>query len=102
MAMAHTVKCRFWRPLTLRELQRVKRWTEARQLQSSAEYQVWQIVLAGWLMGWIGWLPAFELDAPWAYPLCLVAMSLPRCYVYLRSQAHAACVLRCDWLEALD
>jgi hypothetical protein len=100
-AMAHTVKPKFWRRLTLLQMQGVKRWHIAQQREHTLEYKVWEMVLTAWLMGWIGWLPAYVFDASWAYPLCMGGMLLPQGYVYIRGQAHAAGVLRCDWLGLL-
>lgn len=54
-----------------------------------------------WVMGRVGWLPAFALDAPWAYPLCLLAMLAmlaPDLYALARARAHRSQKIRCDWL----
>lgn len=85
--------------LTLAQLQRIKRWHEAQHGAHPLEYQVWEAVLTLWIMGWMGWFPAFAFEAPWAYPLCALGMFMPRLYVQWRARAHAAKRLRCDWLE---
>lgn len=90
-----------WHRLTLRQLQRLKDWRVAQQAAHPAECQVWEAVLTLWVMGWMGWLPAFAFGAPWAYPLCLLGILTPQLYVYGRARAHAAQRLRCDWLELL-
>ena len=85
--------------LTLAQLQRVKNWHVAQQGARPVEYQIWEAVLTVWVMGWIGWLPAYAFEAPWAYPLCLLGVFAPRLYVRLRARAHAMQRLRCDWLD---
>ena len=91
----------FWRPLSLRQMHSIKKWNSANQLPHSLEGVVWNIIVTAWLMGWIGWLPSWVFNAVWAYPLCLVAMLLPQSYVYARTQAHSAGIVRCDWLHVL-
>ncbi|MBC7444993.1 MAG: hypothetical protein H7273_05910 [Polaromonas sp.] len=88
--------------MTLAQFQRIRHWREARQASHPLERRLWEAVLTLWMMGWVGWLPAFEADAPWAYPLCLLGILLPRVYVYWRVRAHQARRLRCDWLDLLD
>jgi hypothetical protein len=90
-----------WDHLGLTQLQRIKRWQVDHQGAHPVEYQAWEAVLTLWVMGWMGWLPAFELEAPWAYPLCLLGILTPKLYVYWRARAHAAGRLRCDWLDLL-
>ena len=85
-------------PLTLAEILRIKRWLVAHRAEHPLEYELWDIMLCLWLMGWVGWLPAFVLDALWACPLCLLGMSTPRLYVAWRRHAHRLQHLRCDWL----
>ena len=63
------------------------------------EYQLWDAMLTLWLIGWVGWLPAFAFDAIWAAPLCLAASFAPTVYVAWRASAHRAHRLRCDWLR---
>ena len=94
-------KPKFWRQLNFDQLQRVKLWHAAQERENTLEYKLWQLVLTAWLMGWVGWLPAFVFDAIWAYPLCAVGMLLPQAYVYLRGRIEAAGMLRCDWLRLL-
>lgn len=90
-----------WHHLTLAQLQRLKDWHVAHQALQPMEYWVWDAVLTQWVMGWMGWLPAFVFEAPWAYPLCLLGMVMPQLYVHWRAQAHETQRLRCDWLELL-
>ncbi len=85
--------------LTLTELHRIKRWHVAHRNDHPLEYQLWDAVLCLWLMGWVGWLPVFALEAIWASPLCLLATFTPRLYVAWRRQAHRLHRLRCDWLR---
>lgn len=86
-------------PLT--ELQRIKKWHVAHRGEHPLEYHLWDTVLTMWLMGWVGWLPAFVLDACWALPLCAVAILVPRLYVNWRQQAHIKQRLRCDWVDCI-
>jgi len=85
-------------PLTLAEMQRIKRWHVAHRDDHPLEYQLWDLLLSVWLMGWLGWLPALALDELWVWPLCLLAMAAPRLYVAWRWHAHRLRRLRCDWL----
>jgi hypothetical protein len=89
------------RHLSLAHLQRVKKWHLAEQAAHPLEYHLWDIVLTIWLMGWIGCVPAFAFDAPWAYPLCALGVMTPRLYVRWRARAHEGGRLRCDWLDQL-
>ena len=84
-------------PLTA--LQRIKKWHVEHRSDHPLEYQVWDAVLTLWLMGLVGWLPAFALRAWWAMPLCAVASIAPSLYVSWRQRAHAGQRLRCDWLH---
>jgi len=84
--------------MSLDELQRIKQWHVRHRQENPVEYQAWDLMLTLWLMGWIGWIPAFAFDALWAAPLLAVAMSAPTLYCTLRGKAHHARRLRCDWL----
>lgn len=86
-------------PLTLTEMQRIRNWHLEHRDGHPLEYQLWDAVLCFWLMGWVGWLPAFVLDVFWAWPLCLLASVTPRLYVDWRRHAHRMQRLRCDWLS---
>ena len=93
------------RPLdrvTLAQLQQIKVWREDHRVSHPQERRLWEAVLTLWMMGWMGWLPAWGCDAPWAYPLCLLGILSPSLYVYCRLNAHVAGQLRCDWLHLLD
>lgn len=93
------VRSSYWHPITLAQLQRVKDWRETQRAAHPLECQLWEIVLTAWVMGWMGWLPAFTFEAAWAYPLCVLGTVAPRLYVYVRARAHIARRLRCDWLD---
>jgi hypothetical protein len=84
--------------MTLDELQRIKRWHVAHRADHPVEYHLWDAMLTLWLMGWVGWLPAFAFGAVWATPLCMLAMFAPTLYVAWRVRAHRTRRLRCDWL----
>ena len=84
--------------ISLAELQRIKKWQMAHQAEHPVEYELWQAVMTVWVMGWVGWLPAFAFDAWWAMPLCAVAMAAPGLYIGWRAKAHAMQRLRCEWL----
>ena len=84
--------------LTLAALQRIKQWHLAHRSDHPLEYQVWDTVLTLWVLGWVGWLPAFALDVYLAYPLCLLGMATPQLYVSWRASAHARGRLRCERL----
>lgn len=86
------------RSLTLTEMQRIRKWHVAHRQEHPLEYQLWDAVVCLWLMGWVGWLPAFALELLWACPLCLLASCTPRLYVRWRRHAHRQQRLRCDWL----
>jgi len=88
--------------VTLTQMQRVKNWHEAQHGAHPVERQLWEAVLTLWMMGWIGWLPAYAFEAPWAYPLCLLGVLAPRLYVLWRARAHESRRLRCDWLHLMD
>jgi hypothetical protein len=83
--------------LTLSELQRIKRWHVAHKRDHPLEYQLYDGVLTLWVMGWVGWLPAFAFEAPWACLLCALGMAGPTLYIRWRVRAHLANKLRCDW-----
>jgi hypothetical protein len=86
--------------MKLNELQRIKQWHVAHRGDHPVEYHLWDAMLTLWVMGWVGWLPAFAFDALWAAPLCLFAMFAPTLYVTWRMKAHEARRLRCDWIRS--
>lgn len=86
--------------MTLAELQRIKQWHVENRAGHPLEYQLWDAMLTLWLMGWVGWLPAYAFDQLWSLPLCALGMFAPSLYVSCRSRAHRARKLRCDWLGA--
>jgi hypothetical protein len=86
--------------MSLDELQRIKQWHVDHRSDHPVEYHLWDAMLTLWLMGWVGWLPAFAFEAMWAAPLCMTAMFAPTLYVAWRGKAHRARRLRCDWIAA--
>lgn len=84
--------------ITLDLLQTVKQWHVEHAADHPIELQLWDAVLASWLMGWIGWLPTWALDAWWAAPPLLLGMMAPRLYIGWRAKAHASRRIRCDWI----
>lgn len=84
--------------MSLEELHRIKQWHLAHRADHPLEYQLWDLTLTVWLMGWVGWVPTFAFDALWAAPACALAMCAPGLYVGWRERAHRARRLRCDWL----
>lgn len=83
----------------LSELHRIRRWHVEHAQDHPLEYQLWDAVLTSWLMGWVGWLPTWALDAWWAAVPCVLGMLAPGLYVGWRARAHARHRLRCDWLD---
>ena len=84
--------------MDLDAMQRIKRWHVAHQREHPVEYQTWDAMLTLWMIGWVGWIPAFAFEALWAAPLLAFAMSAPAMYVAWRRRAHQRRRLRCDWL----
>ena len=84
--------------MDLDTLQRIKRWHVSHQSDHPVEYHAWDAMLTLWLVGWVGWIPAFAFDALWAVPLLILAMAAPTLYVSWRAWAHQKRRLRCDWL----
>jgi hypothetical protein len=85
--------------MTLNELQRIKKWHVAHRSEHPVEYHLWDAMLTLWVMGWVGWLPAYAFEQFWTMPLCVVATAAPSLYVAWRMKAHRAQKLRCDWLR---
>ena len=85
--------------MSLDELQRIRQWNVAHQRDHPLEYHAFEVMLTLWVVGWVGWVPAFVFDALWAAPLLAVAMSAPALYVTLRLKAHRSRRLRCDWIH---
>ncbi|MES2976529.1 MAG: hypothetical protein V4757_23150 [Pseudomonadota bacterium] len=84
--------------MSLQELHRIKLWHVSHKADHPLEYQLFDVVLAVWLMGWVGYLPAF-MFAVWAIPLCVLGTMAPHAYVSWRTRAHRAGRLRCDWVH---
>lgn len=85
--------------MTLAELQRIKEWHVAHRADHPLEYHLWDGVLTLWVMGWVGWLPAYAFDQLWALPLCMLAIATPGLYRNWRTRAHRQARVRCDWSE---
>jgi hypothetical protein len=86
--------------MSLTELQRIKQWHVAHRQEHPIEYHLWDVILTLWLMGWVGWLPAYALDQFWSIPLCVLGTATPSMYVAWRRRAHRQQKLRCDWLRS--
>lgn len=85
-------------PGFLDELQRVRLWHVAHKRQRPVECMLFDAVLALWLVGCVGWLPALILGQVWLLPMCLLAIATPQLYLRWRARAHVTRRLRCDWL----
>lgn len=82
---------------SLDELQRIKRWLVAHHEQHPMEMAVFDSVLALWVMGWVGMLPAVVFGQVLALPLCWALTCVPQLYIGWRVAAHQRQRLRCDW-----
>jgi hypothetical protein len=65
--------------MKLAELQRIKQWHVAHRAEHPLEYHLWDAVLTLWVMGWVGWLPAYAFEQFWSMPLCAAAWRLRAC-----------------------
>jgi hypothetical protein len=86
--------------MTLNELQRIKKWHVAHRADHPVEYHLWDAMLTLWVMGWVGFLPAYAFEQFWTIPLCALAVGAPSMYVTWRMKAHRKQKLRCDWLRS--
>ena len=86
--------------MTLNELQRIKKWHVAHRADHPVEYHLWDAILTLWVMGWVGFLPAYAFEQFWSIPLCALAVAAPSLYVAWRMKAHRKQKLRCDWLRS--
>jgi len=87
--------------MTLNQLASIKRWLLLHGQRHPVELFVWNLVLTGWVLGWMG-VPGSLLAHQWAaLPLCLVAFTSPQWYAGARKRLHRRGRLRCDWLTAL-
>ena len=84
----------------LADIHSIRQWQVRHRQRHPVEYHAWDTTVMVWMMGWIGWLPAYALDQVWALPLCLLAMLAPDLYVGWRARWHRLHRLRCDWLAA--
>jgi hypothetical protein len=86
--------------MTLNELQRIKKWHVAHRAEHPVEYHLWDAILTLWVMGWVGWVPAYAFEQWWTFPLCALSMAGPSMYVAWRMKAHRENKLRCDWIRS--
>lgn len=84
--------------MTITELQRIKQWHVAHRADHPVEYHLWDMMLTLWVMGWVGWLPAWAFEQLWSTPLCVLSTLAPSLYAAWRQRAHRQHKLRCDWL----
>ena len=87
--------------MSLEELQQIRQWHAGHRRDHPVECRVWDAMLMLWVVGWVGWVPAFMFAAWWAAPILALAMSAPTMYVALRIKAHQARRVRCDWLAVV-
>jgi hypothetical protein len=88
--------------MTLNQLRDLKRWHVSHRRDHPLEYQVFDVVLTLWLLGWVGAVPALLLQQAALLPLCLLGSLAPEVYRWLRVRLHRSARLRCDWLGALS
>jgi len=86
--------------MTLNELQRIRLWHVEHRRDHPLEYHLWDAMLTMWVMGWVGWLPAYAFGELWGFLLCAMGIGAPRMYVAWRIKEHRAHKLRCDWLPS--
>jgi hypothetical protein len=86
--------------MTLNELQRIKQWHVAHRADHPVEYHLWDAILTLWVMGWVGFLPAYAFGDFWILLLCALAVAAPSIYADWRLKAHRKHKLRCDWLRS--
>ena len=86
--------------MTLNELQRIKQWHVAHRVDHPIEYHLWDVILTLWVMGWVGFLPAYAFEQFWTMLLCALAIAAPSIYASWRLKAHRKHKLRCDWLRS--
>ncbi len=86
--------------MTLQQLSNVKRWHQTHRRDHEVEYQIWDIVLTCWVLGWVGILPASALAPKVGLAVCALLAFAPELYLWLRRRLHRRHVLRCDWLAS--
>ena len=86
--------------MTLQQMSAVKRWHIAHHRQGSVEYQVWDLMLICWMLGWMGLPPAVLLAPALGVLGCVTLFYAPASYVRLRRHLHRRGALRCDWLDS--
>jgi hypothetical protein len=87
--------------MTLNQLHSLKVWHLRQGAAKRMEWQLWEVVLTLWLMGWAGIPAALLAGSAWMPLACVLLMPLPSGYVLLRSRLHRQGRLRCDWLVLL-
>lgn len=86
--------------MTLQQLATVKRWHQTHHRERSVEYQLWDLMLTFWVLGWIGLAPAALLAPEPGLAACFLLYFAPSLYVRLRARLHRQGKLRCDWLDS--
>jgi hypothetical protein len=86
--------------MTLRQLNRFKRWHLAHSEAHPVEFQLCDLVLGAWVSGWMLLPTLVLLDAETVMPASLLLILTPELYVGLRRTLHQRGLLRCDWAEA--
>jgi len=86
--------------MTLQQLSAVKRWHISHHRQGTLEYQVWDLLLVSWVIGFVGLPPAMVLAPEAGGAACLALFLSPTLYVALRRRLHRRGRLRCDWLDS--
>jgi hypothetical protein len=86
--------------MTIEQLATVKRWQVLHRSHHPVEYHAWDLMLTGWVLGWIG-LPVSMLLWPLrGTAVSLAMLLLPGAYCRARRGLHRIGWLRCDWLGA--
>ena len=88
--------------MTIDQLAQVKQWFANHHNQHHRmEASAWNLILLGWVLGWVGVPVSVFSDTPGLLPLCAGLFMLPTGYEVLRRKLHRAGKVRCDWLTAL-
>jgi hypothetical protein len=91
-----------WRPISIKQLQRIKKWHVAHKADHPIDYHLFDTFLTMWVIGMVGWIPALVADAAWVLPFCLASFLSLKTYIGWRMAAHQQLRLRCDWLDQLE
>jgi hypothetical protein len=88
--------------MTLDQLATVKDWQVSHRAYHPVEYQVWDAMMTGWMLGWIGVPVALVLSPFFGSALSGLLLLLPTLYLRGRRRLHRRGLLRCDWLVAAN